>query len=124
MVSKLWIIWKQTVDALLADSASVIQDFRSATSNQTSSTQSLGVDTSVDDNFLVRSMFIYHLFGYLWTGTMRADIIGHFQPCMNEIYLHIDARMADYIRAHPYICSADRRLIINCLIVCQMASSR
>ena len=33
---------------------------------------------------------------------MRSDIIGHFKPCMTEIYLHIDARMADYIRTHPY----------------------
>ena len=33
--------------------------------------------------------------------TMRADIIGHFKPCMTDIYLHIDARMADYIRTHP-----------------------
>ena len=33
--------------------------------------------------------------------TMRAELIGHFQPCMTEIYLHIDARMADYIRTHP-----------------------
>ena len=34
--------------------------------------------------------------------TMRAELIGHFQPCMTEIYLHIDARMADYIHTHPY----------------------
>ena len=34
---------------------------------------------------------------------MRAELIGHFEPCMTEIYLHIDARMADYIRTHPYI---------------------
>ena len=27
--------------------------------------------------------------------TMRAELIGHFEPCMTEIYLHIDARMAD-----------------------------
>ena len=27
--------------------------------------------------------------------------IGHFQPCTTDIYLHIDARMADYIRTHP-----------------------
>ena len=33
--------------------------------------------------------------------TMRADIIGHFKPCMTDIYLHIDARMADYIHTHP-----------------------
>ena len=33
--------------------------------------------------------------------TMRVDIIGHFEPCMTEIYLHIDARVADYIRTHP-----------------------
>jgi len=35
-------------------------------------------------------------------GTMRAELIGHLQPCMTEIYLYIDARMADYIRTHPY----------------------
>ena len=34
--------------------------------------------------------------------TMRAELIGHFKPCMTDIYLHIDARMADYIRTHPY----------------------
>ena len=34
--------------------------------------------------------------------TVRVELIGHFKPCMNEIYLHIDARMADYIRTHPY----------------------
>ena len=34
--------------------------------------------------------------------TMRAELIGHFEACMTEIYLHIDARMADYIRTHPY----------------------
>ena len=28
--------------------------------------------------------------------TMRAELIGHFEACMTEIYLHIDARMADY----------------------------
>ena len=33
--------------------------------------------------------------------TMRAELIGHFKPCMTEIYLHIDARMADYIHTHP-----------------------
>ena len=33
---------------------------------------------------------------------MRAELIGHFQPCMTDMYLHIDARMADYIRTHPY----------------------
>ena len=35
--------------------------------------------------------------------TMRAELIGHFKPCMTEIDLHIDARMADYIRTHPYL---------------------
>ena len=35
-------------------------------------------------------------------GTMRAELIGHFEPCMTEIYLHIDARMAYYIHTHPY----------------------
>ena len=29
--------------------------------------------------------------------TMRVQLIGHFQPCMPDIYLHIDARMADSI---------------------------
>ena len=33
---------------------------------------------------------------------MRAELIGHFKACMTDIYLHIDARMADYIRTHPY----------------------
>ena len=33
--------------------------------------------------------------------TVRAELIGHYQPCMTDIYLHIDARMADYIRTHP-----------------------
>ena len=27
--------------------------------------------------------------------TMRAELIGHFKPCMTDIYLHIVARMAD-----------------------------
>ena len=27
-------------------------------------------------------------------GTMRVELIGHCQPCMTEIYLYIDARMA------------------------------
>ena len=35
------------------------------------------------------------------SGTMRAELIGHFEPCMTDIYLHIYARMADYIRTHP-----------------------
>ena len=34
--------------------------------------------------------------------TMRAELIGHFKPCMTDIYLHVDARMADHIRTHPY----------------------
>ena len=33
--------------------------------------------------------------------TMRAELIGHFEPCMTEIYLRIDARMADYVHTHP-----------------------
>ena len=41
--------------------------------------------------------------GGVFVGTMRADIIGHFEPCMTDIYLHIDARMADYIHTHPYL---------------------
>ena len=32
--------------------------------------------------------------------TMRAELLGHFKACMAEIYLHIDARMADYIHTH------------------------
>ena len=34
---------------------------------------------------------------------MRAELIGHLKPCVTDIYLHIDARMADYFRTHPYI---------------------
>jgi len=33
--------------------------------------------------------------------TMRVQLIGHFEPCMTDIYLHIDARMADYMATHP-----------------------
>ena len=33
--------------------------------------------------------------------TMRAELIGHFQACITEIHLHIDARMADYMATHP-----------------------
>ena len=29
---------------------------------------------------------------------MRGELIGHVKACMTEIYLHIDARVADYIR--------------------------
>ena len=36
-------------------------------------------------------------------GTMRAELIGHVKPCMTDIYIHIDARMADYIRTHLYV---------------------
>ena len=32
---------------------------------------------------------------------VRVQLIGDFEACMTEIYLHIDARMADYIRTHP-----------------------
>ena len=39
---------------------------------------------------------------------MRVELIGHFQPCMTDIYLHIDARMADYIRTHPYFFLGNR----------------
>ena len=38
--------------------------------------------------------------------TMRVELTGHFQPCTTKIYLHIDARMADYIHTHPYIVSS------------------
>ena len=34
---------------------------------------------------------------------MRVELIGHFKTCMTEIYLHIDARVADYMRTHPYL---------------------
>eukprot|EP01048_Picozoa_sp_COSAG05_P020170 COSAG05_NODE_3356_length_2127_cov_1.993261_3_plen_85_part_00 len=33
--------------------------------------------------------------------TMRVELISHFKPCMTDIYLHFDARMADYIHMHP-----------------------
>ena len=32
---------------------------------------------------------------------MRAELIGKYKPCMTDIYLHMVARMADYIRTHP-----------------------
>ena len=31
---------------------------------------------------------------------MRVELIGHFKPCMTDIYIYIDARMADYIYPH------------------------
>ena len=34
----------------------------------------------------------------------------HFEACMTEIYLHIDARVADYIRTHPYAIRCGQRL--------------
>ena len=46
---------------------------------------------------------------WLLATTMRAELIGHFEPCMTDIYLHIDARMADYIRTHPYVVDRRRR---------------
>ena len=39
--------------------------------------------------------------GVVRGGTMRVELIGHSKPCITEIYLYIDARMADYIRTHP-----------------------
>eukprot|EP01048_Picozoa_sp_COSAG05_P016812 COSAG05_NODE_2215_length_3380_cov_6.954282_5_plen_224_part_00 len=44
-------------------------------------------------------------FHYLHTGAWRINrpLIGHLQPCMTEIDLHIAARMGDYIATHPYI---------------------
>ena len=33
---------------------------------------------------------------------MRVQLIGHLLPCMTDIYLHIVARMADYMATHPY----------------------
>ena len=38
--------------------------------------------------------------------TMRAELIGHLKACMTEIYLHIDARVADFIRTHPYLAAS------------------
>ena len=35
------------------------------------------------------------------SSTLRVQLIGHFKACMPEIYLHIDARMADYMATHP-----------------------
>ena len=33
---------------------------------------------------------------------VRVQLIVHLQPCMNDIYIHIFARMDDYIATHPY----------------------
>ena len=34
---------------------------------------------------------------------VRVHIIGHLQPCITEIYLHIFARMADYMDTPPHL---------------------
>ena len=36
-----------------------------------------------------------------YVAQVRAEHTGHFKPCMTDIYLPIDARMADYIRMQP-----------------------
>ena len=55
---------------------------------------------------------------------MRAELIGHFEPCMTEIYLHIDARMADYIRTHPYVSkqASEQRVMCRRYIVTSFIS--
>ena len=52
---------------------------------------------------------------------MRAELIGHFKPCMTEIitYIHIDARMADYIRTHPYERVGTRAVVWRLLAMVQ-----
>ena len=35
------------------------------------------------------------------TVRVRVQLIGHFEACMTEIYLHIGARMADCMDTHP-----------------------
>ena len=40
---------------------------------------------------------------------MRAELIGHFQPCMTDIYLHIDARISSIILYYTYIYCLLRR---------------
>ena len=49
---------------------------------------------------------------------MRVELIGHFKPCMTEIYLYIDARMAYYIHTHPYMCEL-KCLMMVCLPACR-----
>ena len=46
----------------------------------------------------VRGAELHHRrqYGLPCSHTMRVELIGHFKTCMTEIYLHIDARMADY----------------------------
>ena len=41
--------------------------------------------------------------------TVRAELIRYFKACMTDIYLHIDARMADYIRTHPYRATGNKQ---------------
>ena len=48
------------------------------------------------------------------TPTMRAELIGHLKPCMTDIYIHIVARMADYIRTHPYEYATCRATCTRC----------
>ena len=49
---------------------------------------------------------------------MRAELIGHFKACMTEIYLHTVARMADYIRTHPYVSRPVMCVCGGCVYVC------
>ena len=37
----------------------------------------------------------------MWTDGAMTSVLVAIKPCMTDIYLHIDARMADYIRTHP-----------------------
>ena len=64
-------------------------------------------EVSVQRSFLSRVHHFAHSEGWGkgWVGRCPACsglTAMHFEPCMTENHLHIDARMADYIRTHPY----------------------
>ena len=60
-----------------------------------------GAPALVDPTSGVVSRPLWFRLSSLCMRTVRAELIGHFKACMTESYLHIDARMADYIHTHP-----------------------
>ncbi len=100
MVSKLPIIWKQTV---FQPGSVVLEpgDLLYIPPMMVHHVEALSKPTigfNVFSGSLVSELRSVHKRPSL---RVRAELIGHFKPCMTDIYLHIDARMADYIRTHP-----------------------
>lgn len=44
---------------------------------------------------------------------MQAELIGLLKPCITYIYIQIFARMADYIRTHPYIRNVPEPTVVS-----------